>query len=107
LLVAQQLACGVPDQIRTEMGKNRADDPVVSELTTTNPLWPNRWRFPPARGPLISLADDNFVYIRTDKDGSEPLFDERGDPHELSDRSRVESMRPVLEKFRHRLDQFR
>jgi arylsulfatase A-like enzyme len=86
---------------------SREDDPVVSELTNPNPLRPNRGRSPASRGPLISLADDNFVYIRNDGDGSEQLFDERGDPHEYSDRSRVESMRPVLENFRHRLDQFR
>jgi arylsulfatase A-like enzyme len=86
---------------------SRADDPVVSELTTANPLRPNRGRSPAVSGPLISLADGSFLYIRNDKEGSEQLFDERDDPHELSDRSRLESMRPVLERFRHRLDQFR
>ena len=86
---------------------SRQDDPVVSELSMPNPARPNRGRSPASRGPLISLADDNYVYIRNDKDGSEQLFDERGDPHEFSDKSRVESMRPVLESFRRRLDQFR
>ena len=80
---------------------------MVSELRSPNPQPPNRGRSPASRGPLISLADDNFVYIRNEGDGSEQLFDERSDPHEFSDRSRDESMRPVLEDFRHRLDQFR
>jgi hypothetical protein len=53
------------------------------------------------------MADGNFVYIRNDGDGSEQLFDQRGDPQELSDRSRDESIRPVLEDFRHRLELFR
>jgi arylsulfatase A-like enzyme len=84
-----------------------AADPVVSELRAQNPAWPNRGRSPAARGALISLAAGKFVYIRNERDGSEQLFDERGDPQELSDLSRVESMRPVLDNFRHRLDQFR
>ena len=86
---------------------SRKTDPVVSELKAPNPSQPNRGRSPASRGPLISLADNNFVYIRNEGDGSEQLFDERGDPHEFSDQSRVESMRPVLDDFRRRLDQFR
>ena len=86
---------------------SREDDPVISELAAPNPFWPNRGRSPALRGPLISLADDNFVYIRNDRDGSEQLFDERGDPNEFINRSGVESMRPVLERFRRRLDLFR
>jgi arylsulfatase A-like enzyme len=82
-------------------------DPVVSELRAQNPAWPNRGRSPAARGPLISLADDQFVYIRNERDGSEQLFDERVDPQELSDQSKGESMRPVLDDFRRRVDQFR
>jgi arylsulfatase A-like enzyme len=85
----------------------RATDPVVSELRVPNPTRPNRGRSPISRGPLISLADDKFVYIRNGGDGSEQLFDQRGDPQELSDRSRDELVRPVLEDFRHRLERFR
>ncbi len=82
-------------------------DPVVSELIAPNPAWPNRGRSPAARGPLISLASGKFVYIRNERDGSEQLFDERGDPAELSDQSRAESMQPLLDDFRHRLDKLR
>jgi arylsulfatase A-like enzyme len=86
---------------------SRDTDPVVSELRAPNPASSNRGRSPASRGPLISLADDHFVYIRNQGDGSEQLFDERGDPQEFSDRSRVESLRPILEDFRRRLDLFR
>jgi len=82
-------------------------DPVISELIAPNPAWPNRGRSPASRGPLISLAGGKFVYIRNERDGSEQLFDERGDPEELSDQSRVESMQPLLDDFRHRLDNLR
>jgi arylsulfatase A-like enzyme len=82
-------------------------DPVVSELRSPNPLLPDRGRSPASRGPLISLADNKFVYIRNERDGSEQLFDERNDPQESSDRSGVESMRVVLDDFRRRLDRFR
>ncbi len=85
----------------------RKIDPVVSELRAPNPTRPNRGRSPASRGPLISFADDKFVYIRNERDGSEQLFDARGDPKESSDRSRDESMRPVLEDFRQRLKRFR
>jgi hypothetical protein len=56
---------------------------------------------------LISLAADNFVYIRNERDGSERLFDERADPDELNDKSKEESIRPVLDDFRHQLERFR
>jgi arylsulfatase A-like enzyme len=82
-------------------------DLVVSELRSPNPLQPNRGRSPASRGPLISLADHKFVYIRNERDGSEQLFDARDDPQESIDRSAVESMRVVLDDFRRRLDLFR
>jgi arylsulfatase A-like enzyme len=88
-------------------GSPRDRDPVISELMTPNPGRPNQGRSPAARGPLISLAEGNFVYIRNERDGSEQLFNERDDPHEIDNRAQFESMRPVLEKFRRRLDLFR
>ena len=84
----------------------RETDPVVSELRDPNPATHERERSPASRGPLISLADDKFVYIRNERDGSEQLFDERGSS-ESSDWSKDESMRPVLEDFRQRLKRFR
>ncbi len=78
---------------------------VVSELTAPNPSNPNQGRSPAARGPLISLAEGGYVYIRNKGDGSEQLFNEHDDPHEFDDRARLEPMRPVLEKLRSRVDQ--
>src|SRR5262249_29754102 len=87
--------------------QNDDTDPVVSELIAPNPARPNRGRSPASRGPLVSLAAGKFVYIRNERDGSEQLFDQHGDPQESSDQSRVELMRPVLDDFRRRLDKFR
>ena len=66
-------------------------DPAVSELLAPSPASTNRGRSPASRGPLIALADTNFVYIRNEGDGNEQLFDERGDPEEVNDMSRGES----------------
>jgi arylsulfatase A-like enzyme len=85
----------------------RVDDPVVSELMTPNPARPNQGRSPAANGPLVSLAKGDFVYIRNEGDGGEQLFNQRLDPQEVDDRSRFESMHPVLAEFRNRLDLFR
>jgi arylsulfatase A-like enzyme len=93
---------------RSEGNPSRRDrDPVISELMAPNPAWPNQGRSPASRGPLVSMAKGDFVYIRNDGDGSEQLFNERIDPQEIDDRSRFESMRPVLEGFRNRLDLIR
>ncbi|HEX3450902.1 MAG TPA: hypothetical protein VHS97_21790, partial [Isosphaeraceae bacterium] len=64
-------------------------------------------RSPASQGPLVSLAERDFVYIRNEGDGSEQLFNQRSDPQEIDDRSRFESMRPVLEGFRNSLDLIR
>jgi arylsulfatase A-like enzyme len=82
-------------------------DPIISELTAPNPAQPNQGRSPASRGPLVSLVQGNFVYIRNEGDGGEQLFNERDDPHEFDDRARLESMRPIIEKFRSGLDRFR
>jgi arylsulfatase A-like enzyme len=85
-------------------GPPRDHDPVFSELMAPNPTRPNQGRSPASRGPLISLAQGDFVYIRNEGDGSEQLFNERDDPQEFDDRAQFESMRPVLGEFRRRLD---
>ncbi|HZW33104.1 MAG TPA: sulfatase [Isosphaeraceae bacterium] len=82
-----------------------AGDAVLSELASPNPINPNRGRSPARRGPLISLAEGDFVYIRNQGDGTEELFDERDDPRELTNRARAAAMQPVLQRFRDRLDQ--
>ena len=76
-------------------GWPREQDPVISELMASNPDRPNQGRSPASRGPLISLAERGFVYIRNDGDGSEQLFNERDDPQEIDDRAKFPSMRAV------------
>jgi arylsulfatase A-like enzyme len=80
---------------------------VLSELAAPNPAKPNQGRSPAARGPLVALAGDEFVYIRNERDGSEELFDERDDPRELQNRARTDAMQPVVQRFRARLDQIK
>ena len=58
-------------------------------------------------GPLISLADDEFVDIRNESTGAEELFNARDDPREESNRVRVDAMQPVVRRFRDRLDQLK
>lgn len=81
-----------------------APEAVISELPKPNPYDPNQGRSPAYRGPLIALGEGEFVYIRNKGDGSEELYNEREDPGEVRDLSRVEAMRPVLERLRKRLD---
>jgi arylsulfatase A-like enzyme len=79
--------------------------PVLSELPRPNPYDPNQGRSPAKRGPLLSLAEGDFVYIRNRGDGTEELYNEREDPAEARDLSRTGAMRPVQERLRRRLDQ--
>ena len=87
---------------------SRGGDMVLSELAAPNPIDPNQGRSPARRGGLISLAEGDLVYIRNQGDGGEELFDERNDPRELSslllDRSRSDTVHPVMQRFRDRLD---
>ena len=80
---------------------------AVSELEVSNPANPNHGRSPAARGPLVSLAGGDFVYIRNERDGSEELFDERDDPRELRNRAHLAVMQPLVQQFRARLDQMK
>ena len=80
---------------------------AVSELEISNPANPNQGRSPAARGPLVSLARGDFVYIVNQRDRNEELFDQRDDPQELLNRANVESMQPFVQQFRARLDQIR
>ncbi len=78
---------------------------VLSELSRPNPGSPNGGRSPARRGPLISVAEAEYVYIRNRGDGTEELYNERLDPGEVQNLSGVEAMQPVLERLRRRLDQ--
>ena len=64
---------------------------ALSELASPNPSDPNQGRSPAYRGPLISLAEGDFVYIRNEGDGSEELFNLREDPDELKNLARAEA----------------
>jgi arylsulfatase A-like enzyme len=77
---------------------------AISELESPNPANPNQGRSPAVRGPLIALADGDFVYIRNERDGTEQLFNQREDPHELLDRAGLDSMQPLLQRFRAQVD---
>ena len=78
-------------------------DVVLSELPSPNPIDPNQGRSPAYRGPLISLAEGDFVYIRNEGDGGEELFNEREDTHELINRAGAAALFPVLQRFRDQL----
>jgi arylsulfatase A-like enzyme len=73
---------------------------ALSELPSPNPSDPNQGRSPACRGPLVSLAEGDFVYIRNEGDGMEQLFNEREDPRELINRAGDDSLKPVLGRFR-------
>ena len=69
-----------------------------------NPTFPSKGRSPAAKGPLVSLARDKYVYIRNEGDGREQLYDESADPRELTDLSGDAGLQPVLQRLRERLD---
>jgi arylsulfatase A-like enzyme len=81
-----------------------AFDGAISELPKPNPYDPNHGRSPAHRGPLTSLAEGDFAYIRNEGDRTEELFNEHDDPGELHNLVEVAAMRYVLERFRRRLD---
>jgi arylsulfatase A-like enzyme len=89
------------------LAASRVGDAILSELSAPNPDDPNQGRSPAHRGPLISLAEGDFVYIRNQGDGGEELFNSRDDPRELLNRARAAALLPVLQRFRDRLDRIR
>jgi arylsulfatase A-like enzyme len=84
-----------------------AEAPVISELTGPNPSDPNQGRSPAVPGPLVSLAQGDFVYIRNETDGHEELFNEREDPRELSNRAHSEALQSLVDRFRAQLNELR
>jgi arylsulfatase A-like enzyme len=78
-------------------------DVVLSELASPNPSDPNHGRSPVFRGPLVALADGDFVYIRNEGDGNEELFNQREDPDERNNLARVDAMQPILRRLRGQL----
>ena len=63
-------------------------DAVFSELRSPNPGDPSHGRSPARRGPLVSLAEGDLIYIRNQGDGTEELYNSREDPRELINRAR-------------------
>jgi arylsulfatase A-like enzyme len=89
-----------------EEGKPRGTsiDEVISELASPNMFNPNQGRSPARRGPLTSLAEGDYVYIRNEGDGTEELFNDRDDPNEHRNLIRNKAVAPILDRFRRRLD---
>jgi arylsulfatase A-like enzyme len=83
---------------------DRDRDGAISELSAPSPVNPSQGRSPAVRGPLVSLAQDDYVYIRNEGDGKEELFHERNDPRELVNLAGVEAMQPLLRRFRQGLE---
>ena len=93
---------------REPAGPGKSDPrPVISELPLPNPYDPNHGRSPAQRGPLVSVAEGDLVYIRNRGDGKEELYNDREDPGEVHDLSRDEAMKPALERLRRRLDELK
>jgi arylsulfatase A-like enzyme len=78
-------------------------DKVISELPSPNRFDPNHGRSPAYRGPLVSLAEGDYAYIRNERDGTEELFNERDDPSEHHNLAQDKAARPMLDHFRLRL----
>jgi arylsulfatase A-like enzyme len=93
------------DSARRTARRAPNDGPVISELCGPNPTNPSKGRSPAVRGPLISLTEGEYVYIRNQNDGREQLFDERDDPDELVNLAKVAAMQPQLARLRERLEQ--
>jgi arylsulfatase A-like enzyme len=91
-------------------GANSGDpdlDGALSELSEPSPINPSHGRSPAVRGPLVSLAQDDYVYIRNEGDGKEELFHERDDPRELVNLAESERMQPRLQRLRQILDKMK
>jgi arylsulfatase A-like enzyme len=79
---------------------SQAREPVISELAVANPINPNYRQSPALRGPLVSIAQGEFVYILNEKDATEELFDIHDDPRELTNRAGAGKLQTTLERFR-------
>jgi arylsulfatase A-like enzyme len=78
----------------------KPDSVVFSELASPNPINANSKLSPAARGPICSVAEGDFVYIRNEKDGTEELFNIRDDPRELSNRTQSAGFQTTLTRLR-------
>ena len=111
-LVGQGAGSPFPGHSLASLWRDHAGIPAVaseafSELFASSPRKTNRGRSPADRGPLISVAAAEFVYIRNEGDGAEELFNKNDDPHELSNRVGQSAMKPILDRFRKLVAEFR
>ena len=83
------------------------DAAAFSELAAPNPTNPSRGLSPATRGPLGSVAEGDYVYIRNEGSGREQLFHERQDPAEQFNLAQEESMQPVLTRMCGLLDRLK
>ena len=91
--------CGVEPRPGDARRWGRSLMRAISELSAPNPSVPSQGRSPASRGPLVSLAEGDFVYIRNEGDGSEELFNERDDPLELRNLSGSSPASPSCSDF--------
>jgi arylsulfatase A-like enzyme len=80
---------------------------AFSELFVPNPRKANAGRSPGERGALVAVAEGDFVYIRNEGDGGEELFNDRVDPHQLSNLAGQSALKPILDRFRNQVAEFR
>jgi arylsulfatase A-like enzyme len=73
--------------------------PILSEIDAPPESDPNRGESPVCRGPLASLIDADFHYIRNG-DGREELYDLDDDPREARDLSGAPGLARELRRFR-------
>ena len=81
----------------------RESEEVLAEVYTPISDNPDRALMPAVHGPMASLAVDGYVYIRSEGDHLEELYDLRHDPEERWNLADVAAMGEVLEGFRRRL----
>jgi arylsulfatase A-like enzyme len=80
---------------------------VFSELPSPSRLDSSHGRSPARRGPLVSLADDDLIYIFNEGDRAEELYSQRDDPRELTNLAARPALLQDLERFRRRLAELR
>ena len=85
---------GLWRQFLARDGSDRRPRWVISELPSPSPSDPDQGRSPARRGPLVSLAEGDLVYIRNEGDGTEELYNERDDPRRADQSGPSDTMRP-------------
>jgi arylsulfatase A-like enzyme len=85
-------------------GADGPASPILSELEAPPEADPNQGASPVCRGPLASLVDRGFHYIRNG-DGQEELYDLESDPHETRDLARSGELGGTLRRIRDMLPQ--